>query len=251
MTTTPVRMDPRIKERRVEVQRAQGRRRLRRLVVALVLVGLGAIAYLALRSPFLDVDRVQVTGADHVSADAIRDASGVRRGAALAFVGTGTVEGRIERLPWVADASVTRVFPGTLRVTVREHIPTAYVRDDNGFVLLAGNGRALGRVRDLSAGLVEVRGVRRVPADGETVSPADAPGVVARLPEALRTRVQAVEVAAGGLQLQLREGGVVRLGSPDDLEAKAAAAEAVLAEPDASPFSYLDVSVPQTPVLRR
>ena len=251
MTTAPVRMDPRIRERRVEVQRARGRRRLRRLVIAAGAAAVVAVGYLALRSPFLDVDRIEVAGAEHTGADAIRAASGVHGGDALAFVDTGAVEARLERLPWVADATATRVFPGTVRVTVREHAPVAYVRDEGAIVVLAADGRVLGRVAELPAGLVEVRGLRRVPADAQIVTPSEPAAVVARLPEALRTRVRVVEAAGGGVQLQLDGGGVVRLGSSDDLDAKAAAAIAVLDEPDTTPFAYLDVAVPQSPVLRR
>jgi len=54
----PVPMDPRIRDRRIEVKRAVGRRRLRVLLVAgSIIVALG-LAFVTVNSPFLDVDRV-------------------------------------------------------------------------------------------------------------------------------------------------------------------------------------------------
>ena len=60
MTTTSTPMDPRMRERRIEVKRALGRRRLRViLVIAAVVIAAGA-TFLVIESPFLDVDRVSV-----------------------------------------------------------------------------------------------------------------------------------------------------------------------------------------------
>jgi len=81
------------------------------------------------------------------------------------------------------------------------------------------------------------------------LSPPEAANVVARLPRALAQQVVAVDVSGTGLALDLPERRVIRLGTADDLNAKAAAALAVLASHGTVPFSYVDVSTPGTPVL--
>jgi uncharacterized glyoxalase superfamily metalloenzyme YdcJ len=58
-------------------------------------------------------------------------------------------------------------------------------------------------------------------------------------------------VSGNGLALVLDRGGAIRLGTADELDAKAAAALAVLADNGDAPFAYIDVSIPQTPVLRQ
>ena len=76
-------IDPRIRARRVEVQRDEGRKRLHRLA----LVG-GAVAIVAglvwlTTTPLLDVDSIRVEGADHTDQAAVLGALQIKRGDAL------------------------------------------------------------------------------------------------------------------------------------------------------------------------
>ena len=87
-------IDPRIRERRIEVIREAGRRRLRvTLVVTSTIVALGVV-YLGVHSPLLNVDHVRVTGAHQETTAQIVRAAGVAQGAALLFVDTGRIAGR-------------------------------------------------------------------------------------------------------------------------------------------------------------
>ena len=61
MTTTGI--DPRIRERRIEVQREAGRRRLRWFIVATGCICAIGLAYLAVTSSLLDIDHIPVAGA--------------------------------------------------------------------------------------------------------------------------------------------------------------------------------------------
>jgi cell division protein FtsQ len=245
----PVAMDPRIRERRIEVQREMGRRRLRWLAVVATIVCLAGALYLIANSALLDVDHIPVRGAQHVSVREVQAASGVHKGEALVFVDTDAVARRIERLPWVEHAAVTKLMPNSLRIIVTEYDPVAYVRAGRDVVLLAANGRALARVKAVPAGAVEIRGVRVAPANGELLSPPEAAHLTAQLPAALAQQVKAVDVGGVGVSLVLARGGEVRFGAPTDLDAKAAAALAVLAHNGAAPFAFIDVSTPATPVL--
>jgi cell division protein FtsQ len=252
-TETPVpppSMDPRIRERRIEVKRAMGRRRLRALIVVGSVIIAAGVAFLTINSPFLDVDRVQVLGTRNLTPGQVRAAARVHNHDALFFLDTRAAARRVEQLPWVEHASVQREFPSTVRIVVTEYPPVAFVRDGGDAVLLAPNGRAIARVRVPPAGAAEIRGVRRAPAVGELLSPPEAANVVAQLPRALAQQVEAVDVGGSGIALDLAGRGAIRLGSADDLEAKSAAALAVLAHNGNAPFSYIDVSTPATPMLR-
>jgi cell division protein FtsQ len=242
-------IDPRFRERRIEVAREAGRRRLRVLIVIASVVAVVAVGVVVVKSPFLDVDRVAVHGMSHVSAADIKKAAHVEPHQPLLLANTGAIARRIERLPWVEHASVTRAWPGTLNVKVTEYTAAAYARAGASVVLIAPNGHAIAHAPNAPAGAIEVRGLRRAPADGELLSPPDAAGIASKLPPTLAQQVVAIDVGTG-VALILGRGGSIRLGSLDDLDAKAAAALAVLAQHGDAPFAYIDVSTPQTPVLR-
>ena len=76
----------------------------------------------------LDVDRVRVTGTQHVTVAQVLAASGVHVHDHLLFVDTGAAARRIEQMPWVERASVQRDLPGTLKITIDEYTPAAFVR---------------------------------------------------------------------------------------------------------------------------
>jgi cell division protein FtsQ len=249
-TTTPVSMDPRIRERRIEVKREAGRKRLRVLLVAMGAFVFAGVVYLVVESPALDVDHVRVSGTRNLTAQQVIDTAAVPRGAALLRVDTGAVAHRLEALPWVEHAKVSRDVPGTLRITVTEYAPTAYVRIPTGGVaLVAPTGHVIARAATPPVGAVEIVGLRRVPALGALVSPPSSAGIVRVLPAALARQVSAVDVGGDGVSLKLARGGDVRLGSLTDLRAKAASALAVLDRVGTQPFVYLDVSMPETPVV--
>jgi cell division protein FtsQ len=243
-------IDPRIEERRSEVEREAGRKRLRIvLIVVGILVAIGA-AFLVVHSPFLDVDTVKVTGATHISDRAVRSATGIDRGAPVLFVDTGAVRQRVERMPWIARADVSRQWPGAIASTVHERVPVAYtMRDASHGLLIDGTGFVIAEITEPPVGLVEIYGLEHFPRVGQRGSRAAAGTVVGRLPHELATRVEAIDVS-DGVTLHLRDGGELRMCTTDDVTAKAAAAVAVIERLGDTPFAYIDVCVPAAPASR-
>jgi len=243
-------IDPRIRERRIEVIREAGRRRLRiTLVVASAIIVVG-LAFLTIHSPLLDLDHVRVTGAHRESTVDVQTAARLHLGAPLLFIDTGAVARRVEKLPWVERAVVHREFPGTVTISITDYVPTAYVRRPDGLlVLIASNGRAVAVAHAASASAVEILGERVAPRVGSMLSPPAAAGVTQYLPGRLRALVGAIDVG-DTFALELRSGGQVRLGTLDDLRSKGVAALGVLDHLAGQPFSYIDVSAPQAPVSR-
>jgi cell division septal protein FtsQ len=243
-------IDPRIRERRIEVIREAGRRRLRiTLVVASAIIVIG-LAYLVTQSPLLDVDHVRVTGAQHESVRDVQAAAKVHLGDPLLFVDTGAIARRVEQLPYVERAVVQRDFPGTLKIVVTDYVPTVYVRlPDGRVVLIASNGRAVALSHSTPQVATEIRGVRVPPAVGQLLSPPEAANVMSHLPGRLRALISAIDVS-DSFALDLRSGGEIRLGGLDHLRAKGLAALGVLDHLAGQAFTYIDVSAPQAPVSR-
>jgi cell division protein FtsQ len=243
-------IDPRIRERRIEVKREAGRKRLRIIAVAMcIFLAIGSV-YLLVESPLLDVDHVRISGASRLDPAVVEQAAAVTHGSPMLRLDTGAVRARVERLPWVANAKVTRALPGTVKIAVTERVPAVFVRRDDGHVVLVdASGFAIAVSDPPPDGPIEIRGVRRVPAVGATLAPAPVAGITRELPAALGADVGAIDVT-DGVTLVLHNGGEVRLCTATDIAAKGAAASAVIASRSGAPFSYIDVCVPQSPSAR-
>lgn len=244
-------MDPRLRARRVEVARDKGRRRLRHMAALAVVAALVIGAVFATRSPLLDVDAVRVTGSRHAGVGATLEAAGIAPGRAMTSVDLVAVASRVERLPWVARADVTRQWPGTVRVQVTERTAVAVAGEGPGSLLVDRDGRILGPPTAGEAwpttGPVPAQG------PGGELSPPRRSVVrmLADLPPALRSEVARGVVTAGGLGVVLHDGIRVRLGDSSRLRAKSAAVEVLLAEADRSTIVTIDVAVPDAAALTR
>jgi cell division protein FtsQ len=241
-------MDPRLAARRSEVasQKLVTRRRVATVVVLLVIVV--GVAVGTLFTPIFDVDRIVVRGNRVVPADVIRRASGVTVGDTTLLVRTGKVDRRVERLPYVASARVKRVFPGTVIITVRERADAAWtVRPDGTIAVLDASGRVLAAAEVPPVGLARVDGLESVPEPGKRVRPTQLPEVMAQLPPGLASQVTVITTDETGIILRLVGDLVVRLGDAQNIVAKGAVAEAVIARSRPG-TRVVDVRVPTSPV---
>ncbi len=265
--TTPLRersplVDPRLRARRRDVRRDEGRRRLRRLQVALGALGAAAGTYGLALSPVLDVDRVEVQGAARTGAAAVEEATGIDSGEAMLTLKLARIAGAVEALPWVDTATVTRRWPGELAVTVTERRPLAVVAANAGsWVVVDGDGRQLVVVDEGAfPELARIVGLDFDPEPGVTMS-GDVLGaleLIRLLPAGLSEGVGQVTVSDRGIELSLpgqRDNvTLVRFGAPslltDKVEALVALADAGVLTGSPEPLE-VDVRVPDAPVLTR
>lgn len=240
---------PRIRARRAEVARSAGLRRLRRLNVLLAVVCAAVWVGVVLRSPLLDVDRVQVVGAARTAAADVRAASGVDPGEEMVAVDLGAAAEGVRALPWVDEARVQRTWPGTVRITVTERTAVAAAPGPGGWTLLDADGRAL-EVVPSAAGLPRVD-VGAPPAPGERVGEGgrELLGALAGLPPALADLVGEAGEGPDGIELALADGFRVVLGDASELGDKASAALAVREQADRDRGCRIDVRVASAPVL--
>jgi hypothetical protein len=270
-------LDPRMRARRIRVRRDAGKRRLRRLTLALAVLAVVVGAAVAARSPLLDVDRVEVTGAEQTSAEAVRQAAAVEPGEPLVSVEVEAAARRVEELPWVADATVARRWPSTVEVQVSEREPVALAQVTGAHMALVdAEGRVLAVERrpdvpGTGTGGGEDGGEDEPGGEGAPAGLAglavltDVDGAVVEggtldgdAREALRVAVAVAERMPGavmsvstGLEAELADGGIIRFGSAEKLEAKVTAAKTVLDQVDLSCLAVLDVRVPGSPALTR
>lgn len=241
---------PRMRARRVQVARDVGRRRRRRLNAVLGVVCAVVWGLVALRSPLVDVDRVQVSGVEHSTEAEVRAALGAGRGTPMVEVDPGAAARRVEALPWVAEARVARLWPGTVRVVVEERTAVAAVRHPAGWAAVDAAGRLLAVGPEAPAALPLVDALH-AGEPGATVTGPDRTllATLGDLPSSLRERVAELRRGSDGVVLELAAGPCVVLGDRSELDEKAGAAEAVLAGLDVPEGARIDVRVPSAPAL--
>jgi hypothetical protein len=122
-------------------------------LAALVLSASAAAAWMtagAAALPALALSRVAVEGNLAVPAAEIERLAGVSPGEALLSLDLARVRQGVLRHPWVSEAAVARLLPGTLRVRVRERAPLALLSQGGRFALVAEDGVVL--VESVAAG---------------------------------------------------------------------------------------------------
>jgi len=244
-------IDPRIQQRRLDVEAEHGRRRRRAVVVATSLAVVAALAFGVLRSPLLEVRRPRVSGEVQTPAADVLAAARLVGHPLMVDLDLARSTAAIERLPWIATARVRRSWPDTVIVTVTERTPAAVI----GGMLVDATGRVLS-VSPGFAPLVPVaadRGLAQpvLPRPGGRVPDAYRPGLVVAtaIPPALRPHVGEVLVGPGGqVRLTLAGGASALLGDTSDLAQKL---EVVLTLVDRVRIGTgtIDTRVPSAPVL--
>lgn len=225
----------------------------RSLLVAFGLLALAAGGYAAAReTSIFAVTALDVRGASPAVARDVRKVLEPVRGKSLVAVDGADIAHRLTALPWVASVTLDRSFPHTLRVTVTPEQPVAVLRRGADAWLVSAEGRVL----EMTAARKRPRLPRiwlaasSSPLVGAAAEGGAALAVAALAPAAgtpFLGRVRFVRQGGETLTLVLRSGVEVRLGDTAELPLKLEIARAIL--PGVAPPAYLDLSVPERPVL--
>ncbi|HXX91965.1 MAG TPA: FtsQ-type POTRA domain-containing protein [Acidimicrobiales bacterium] len=234
------------------VTRARGRRRLRVAIAVATTVALAAGTVALLFSGLFSARHVTVRGSLHTPAPVVLATAGLDASPPLVEVDPGAAAARLERLPWVARATVVRRWPDSVTVTVVERVPVAAVDRRGGVALVDASGRVLAWPAAAPAGLPLLAAPVGVGRPGSTLGAGARPGltVAAALPPALARRVQGVDVGRDGtVTLDLGSGLRAELGAPSTLGAKLEALASVLAGAQPHGPALIDVTVPDEPLV--
>jgi cell division protein FtsQ len=252
-------IDPRIRQRRMAIQRSQGRRRLRWVVGVVVALALVAGVVGLLHTSMFSARVVTVTGAHpHTPVAVIVAAAGLEHHPPLISTDPGTTARRVETLPFIATAQVSRHWPDGIRIAVTERVPVVQMAGPGAsWSTLDGHGRTLqagpARLPGLIVFIVHTAqgGIPPAPVGGSLPSSA-APGLqVSRtLPPAFSAQVVSVTMAPDGtISMALNSGITVLLGTATDLTAKYQDVAAIIARGTLHTTSTIDVTVPQSPTV--
>jgi cell division septal protein FtsQ len=228
----------------------------RSILIGLGLLGLAVGGYAGAReTSIFAVRAIVVRGGDPALQAQVRRAVADEVGQSLLKVDGRSLGRRIAPLPGVRSFTYDRAFPNTLRLVVRPEEPVLVLRQSTDAYLVAATGRVIRRLRNPRLSHLprlwltretHVRIGEPLPRAVVTAATTLAPLRGAPLPGGVRS------VRAGKeLTLVLGTGLELRLGDRSDLQLKLAIARRILRAAGAAALGdgYLDVSVPERPVL--
>lgn len=255
VATAAARMEPRLRERRIAVKRAVGRRRLKwAAIVAAVLVVIVAVLAV-LGSSLFEISSVRVEGRVYSGGDEFDSVIGKLEGANVLRVDTGAAERALEAIPWVESARVSTDFPNGATIEVRERTPSiSFQGPDGRYRVIDADGRVLDVIAGQPVDYLELFVTDGSNLEAGQMTP---PGyrAAATLAQALtpsmRARVESISVNASATDLRLMldaaqgAGGIeVRFGAAEDLVDKLVRLQTALTDPDPErpPTTMIDVS---------
>jgi cell division protein FtsQ len=175
-------------------ERRGGRRQPNRwkvIFVALLVAGLvSTLGWVLLGSRLLVVRHVDVSGVSLLTRGQVLDAGKVSLGTPMIRLDTSAVEHRIEALRQVESVDVSRSWPATVKIVIRERRPVVVMAAGNGrFNEIDRYGVTVRTVDQQTPGLPELQVAAESPADPVTRA---ALGSLLSLPGSLRQKVVAV-----------------------------------------------------------
>jgi cell division septal protein FtsQ len=243
-------IEPRMRERRVAVKRAQGRKRLKwaAVVAGVVVVVVGTLAVLGSPLFAIKADQLVVTGNVYADPERVQAVVDDLVGTPVLLADTQRAERELEAIPWVAAARVRTDFPHGATIEIREREAMATYRGpDLRFRVLDREGRVLDVIENYPLAYVLLEGPDPVDLEPGEFAPrgyAAAAELAKNLTGSVRGSVSSIEVTADGSRLVMHlDGDVdVRFGEARDLFAKLVRLETVLSSGGGQGPRVIDVS---------
>jgi cell division protein FtsQ len=185
---------------------------------------LAAAVWALLGSSLLVARSVRVTGAPAAQRAEVLRAAGIAPGTPLIRINTAAVARRVEQITQIQSAQVSRDWPDSVVIAVRERTPALAVPSGGGFALIDRFGVVIGHVARrppavtlLASAPADLASLRGSPAIQAAAT------VLRQLPPSIRRQVRAVAApSANAVTLDLQRGITVLWGGTDRPAAKAA-----------------------------
>lgn len=237
---------------RGEVKRFTRRARTRRTVVLGAILTVGVLLggmLVAVFSPLLSLDTIEIRGTNRIDPAAVHDALDSQLGTPLALVNFATITEELERFPLVRSYTAESVPPHTLVIVIQEREPIGLVSDGSEFAVVDPAGIVLEATAARPAGLPLIdAGEVSIGNPGFTA----AVEVLLALPADLLAQVDTITAStkddvgftlAGGAQS-------VKWGSADRSATKARVLATLIAAQGGAASLLYDVSAPDAAVVR-
>ncbi len=245
-STVSVRMQERLAERK----RTERRKVAVSMSRWLALIGaVGAALWAVMASPMFSLDPAKVSIDGYSAEIAGADVEAViaqYHGESLALLNVPHVADQLRDVTGVLDATVERVWPDGLRVTLVPRQPVAAIPNEAGFSLVDADAVVVGTTETAPLNVP----VLSIPAGDERILDA-ALEVIRNVPTDIRAQITSMGAQTeDSVSFQLASGLRVDWGSASDSALKAQVLEAMMASGATAGAAVVDVSAPTMPITK-
>jgi cell division protein FtsQ len=220
-----------------------------------LLLSLSVVALLS--APAFDLEVITVRGLEVLDRDTVLQAAGLRTGVNLFRVDLGAALRGLHGLPRVASASVRRVWPNGVDVTVKERTGLVLIPCGGGWVEVSGDGKAL-EIHPSSGGprLPVLEGIEPTTIGvGETVPSTAAQRALMGIAVIRESgeEISSALIGGAGLEVVVPADTRLYLGAPDaGLVPRVHTAVSILKDLRSRGLGvvYIDVRLPGQPVIK-
>lgn len=239
-------VDPRIEARRNDIH---SRRRLRVWITAGLVAVLLALGFGITQSPLLDVDEVEVIGAQRTGIDLVLEAAGIDFGTPLVGLDLSGPRKSIAALPWVDQVRASRSWGGKVTFDVTERSAVAQIPVDGRWAVVDLQGRVL--QIDSAPWELPVVLFGPVPEPGEWLDARALPllEVGGALVPVQDDGIGPISWVEGRVMVDLPGDVRAHWGGRDDPRGKAVVLATFLARVDLHCFEMIDLDIPELPAL--
>lgn len=178
-----------------------------------VQIFVGGEAQRALLGLGFGIDQVSLSGHQHTADTEIYAALDLENVRTLAAFDAPAALKRLEALPWVETAQITRMFPGSLKVDIRERRPSALWMLKGQFYLIDPTGRVLGATNDAKAW-----NLPRIAGAGANTEASLLFTALSRYPQIASAVDHAARIGGRRWSLVLRNGSRIELAADREVE---------------------------------
>ncbi|NWG92019.1 MAG: FtsQ-type POTRA domain-containing protein [Parvularculaceae bacterium] len=195
----------------------------------------------------LEIRRVLLRGAHQTAHEEVLDALGPVVGASLLHLSLDEARARIENLGWVRSAAVTRLYPDTISVSIREREPAAVWQIDGDLHLIDAEGAIIREV-----GAYEYSNLPLIVGAGAQEAASGILSALARETEIGKRAYALIRVGGRRWNMRLRNNVDVKL--PERAYVEAIADLGILQEAQGlldQEIEYIDLRDPERMVIRK
>jgi cell division protein FtsQ len=221
---------PPVRDRYPARRRPSRAKIMRRRIVALaVILGVTGLVYGVFSTPLLGVRSVQVAGTKDLSTQQVLTAAAVKSDSPMLTIDLAGIRDRVAGLSWVASVDVSRSWPSTVLVAVRERVAIGVIKTPAGVHLVDNTAKDFAVVPTEPPGLPELQLTKSSPTDPVATAVVR---VLLAVPDKVRAEVLSVSAKSpDSVVLALSAGRQVRWGGVSDSARKAAVLTALMSQP--------------------